>query len=67
MGPTLSAATLTGLLPRRGGPASRFDEAALCRLLREGIDPAHVLLPKTMPRYAIDDADCRALWTWLTR
>ncbi len=67
VGPALSAVTLTSLLPRRGGPASRFDEAALCRLLRDGVDPAQVLLAKTMPRYAIDDADCHALWTWLTR
>jgi hypothetical protein len=24
-----------------------------------------MLIPRQMPRYAIDDAQCKALWTWL--
>jgi hypothetical protein len=66
IGPLLSAATLAEPLPRRGGPPSRYDAASLCRLLRTGIDPAHVIIPRTMPRYDIGEADCRLLWLHLT-
>jgi hypothetical protein len=64
--PVLSAATLGDAVRRRGGPPSRYDAAALCVLLRSGVDPAHVMIQRTMPRYDISDADCRALWRHLT-
>jgi len=63
--PLLTRDRLLGPVARRGGPPSRYDEAAFCRLLRTGIDPAIMLIPRQMPRYAIDDAQCKALWTWL--
>ncbi|MFM2347474.1 MAG: hypothetical protein RL654_2227 [Pseudomonadota bacterium] len=63
--PRLDAATLTRPLARRGGPPSVYDERAFCQLLRTGIDPAAVLLPREMPRYRIDDHDCAALWRHL--
>ncbi len=66
IGPSLTAATLTDLVRRRGGPPSRYDAASLCRLLRSGVDPAHVIILRTMPRYEITDADCRTLWSHLT-
>lgn len=65
--PVLTAHHLRTPQPRRGGPPSRYDAAAFCALLRSGVDPAKVLLPRQMPRYAIDDADCRALWTHLVQ
>jgi hypothetical protein len=65
-GPALSAAALLQPQTRRGGPPSRYDAQALCRLLREGQDPAGVLLSAAMPRYTLSDAQCRALWTLLT-
>ncbi|MBK9136806.1 MAG: hypothetical protein IPM15_21265 [Betaproteobacteria bacterium] len=65
IGPRLDERTLAQPLPRRGGPPSRYDAAALCRLLREGIDPAAVLLPRAMPRYQIDARACDALWAHL--
>ncbi len=65
-GPLLTKQGLTGLVARRGGPPSRYDEAALCRLLRQGVDPAWVMVPRSMPRYELSDADCQALWTHLT-
>lgn len=65
--PALSAATLTDAMRRRGGPPSRYDAAVLCTLLRRGVDPAHVMIERTMPRYEISDADCRSLWMHLTR
>jgi hypothetical protein len=64
--PALSAATLGEAVRRRGGPPSRYDAAALCVLLRSGVDPAYVMIQRTMPRYDISDADCRALWQHLT-
>jgi len=67
IGPVLDNGDLTRLLARRGGPPSRFDEAAFCRLLRTGEDPAGVLLPKVMPRYELDDAQCGQLWRFLAR
>jgi len=65
--PTLSAATLAQAMRRRGGPPSRYDAVALCRLLRSGVDPAHVLIERTMPRYDISDTDCRSLWQHLSQ
>lgn len=62
----LDAEGLTGLRSRRYGPPSRFDAASLCRLLRSGVDPAHVMLPQTMPRYAVSDRQCAALWAFLS-
>ena len=64
-GPTLDHETLGQLRTRRGGPPSRYDAAALCTLLRTGVDPAQVMIPQTMPHYDIADADCAALWAYL--
>jgi cytochrome c553 len=64
-GPGLTAASLTQLQARRGGPPSRFDMTSFCKLLRTGIDPAWVTLTKTMPRYAVSDAECAELWAYL--
>lgn len=65
-GPRLNASHLLRDLPRRGGPPSRYDAASLCRALREGVDPAGVLLADAMPRYQLDELACRQLWTLLT-
>lgn len=65
-GPPLDSQHLRAALSRRGGPPVAYDLAAFCRTLREGIDPAHVMLPRTMPRFDIDDTRCEALWTHLT-
>jgi hypothetical protein len=64
-GPVLSAKLLVEPAARRGGPPSRYDEAALCRLLRSGVDPAYIIIPRAMPRYELSDTDCRALWLYL--
>lgn len=66
IGPALTAATLGKPTHRRGGPPSRYDAASLCRLLRTGVDPAHVMILRTMPRYEISDNDCQSLWLRLT-
>ncbi len=63
--PALTERTLAHAQPRRGGPPSRYDARALCRLLREGLDPALVLVPRAMPRYEIDERACSALWAHL--
>jgi len=64
-GPLLTPQSLTGAVARRGGPPSRYDAAAFCRLLRQGVDPAWVVVPRSMPRYVLTDADCHALWAHL--
>jgi hypothetical protein len=51
---------------RRGGPPSRYDAKSFCKLLRDGIDPAYVMIPQTMPRYTMTDRDCEALWAFLS-
>ena len=66
-GPELTREHLVNAHSRRGGPASVYDEAALCRLLRNGVDPAYVVVAIGMPRYELTDADCRALWIYLSR
>jgi cytochrome c553 len=63
--PALNAAALTQLHSRRGGPPSRYDQSSLCKLLREGVDPAWVQIPRAMPRYNLSDKDCAALWRYL--
>jgi hypothetical protein len=65
--PRLDRAQLTQAQTRRGGPATRYDEAAFCRLLRLGIDPAQVLLRKAMPQYTLTAEDCSALWLHLSQ
>jgi len=64
-GPALSPRFLREARSRRGGPASRFDAASLCQLLRTGVDPAYILIPRSMPMYEISDRDCRALWEYM--
>ena len=66
LGPALNSLSLTGAVPRRGGPASTYDQAAFCRVLRTGIDPSFILLRKEMPRYEISDGQCTNLWRFLT-
>jgi hypothetical protein len=63
--PPLTHDSLLGATRRRGGPISHYDPTAFCRALRDGIDPAGVLLRKSMPRYRIADADCMALWRFV--
>lgn len=65
LAPVLSAALLRRSQARRGGPPSHYDAASLCRLLRTGVDPAWVMLPRGMPRYQISTSDCQALWAHL--
>ena len=65
-GPRLDA-SLAQTLPRRGGPPSAYGPAALCTLLRSGVDPAGILLRRAMPTYDIDEAKCHALWQVLSQ
>lgn len=60
----LDRATLSTPRTPRGGAPVFYDEASFCRLLREGIDPASVLLNRLMPRFTISDADCAALFAY---
>lgn len=66
IGPALSVDTLTREVARRGGPPSRFDEGSFCRLLTAGVDPAHIVVPRSMPRYDMSEAQCQDLWQYLT-
>jgi hypothetical protein len=66
LGPRLNRDTLLDLQKRRGAPPSAYDERAFCRTLRTGVDPAYVVIAPQMPRYQIDDEQCRSLWLYLT-
>lgn len=50
---------------RRGGPASVYTDRTLCAVLNTGVDPAHVMIPTTMPRYALTPEQCADLWAYL--
>lgn len=63
--PALTPAWLTTPRERRGGPPTRYDAAAFCRLLQTGRDPANLVVNVQMPRYTLSDADCGALWRHL--
>ncbi|MFC3695173.1 hypothetical protein [Chenggangzhangella methanolivorans] len=52
--------------PRGGAPVS-YDEASFCRLMREGVDPASVMVSRLMPRFDVSDADCAALFAYVSR
>lgn len=64
--PALGRGALLGTHRRRNGPPSSFTRDGFCRLLRTGIDPADVLVSRTMPRYPLSDLECDALWRYLT-
>jgi hypothetical protein len=65
-GPSLHAEHLTQMVARRGGPPSKYDADTLCILLRRGLDPAMIQLPRTMPLYEASPEQCQALWSYLT-
>lgn len=62
----LSAAWLKEARLRHGGPESAYDAQSLCQVLRNGTDPAKVMVSTVMPRYDATDAQCTALWAYLT-
>jgi hypothetical protein len=51
---------------RRGGPPIRYNQVVFCRVLKDGVDPAGVLLYKSMPHYELSDTECAALWRFFT-
>ena len=63
--PLLTPTSLTTATSRRGGPPSAYTRESLCRLLRTGVDPAFIVVPRSMPRYDLSDADCAALWAYV--
>ncbi|MEJ8856024.1 hypothetical protein WKW79_15700 [Variovorax robiniae] len=63
--PLLTSKYLNELRSRRGGPGSRYDPASFCRLLREGLDPAGVMINTAMPRYSLSPQGCEDLWAYL--
>ena len=62
----ISRALLLEARQRRGGPPTRYDQPAFCKLLRTGIDPGYVLIAREMPIYDVDEAQCAGLWRYLT-
>ncbi len=64
--PLLDRNWLQQVRMRRGGPAYAYDMPSFCHTLRTGIDPSHVVLGRAMPRFAINDRQCRELWNYLT-
>lgn len=63
--PPLSGAHLLHEKSRRGGPPSKYDLPGFCKLLREGIDPAFVVIDNAMPRYKLSLVDCESLWLYV--
>lgn len=66
----LSRPRSTNVPPIAGQPPQRvvrppYDERSFARALREGVDPGGRLLSPLMPRYALGDADIRALYQYL--
>ena len=64
-GPALNHAAMTELRNRRGGPPSSFSLASFCQLLRNGVDPAYIIITRRMPRYTLSDDQCRGLWRYI--
>jgi len=66
LAPRLTHDLLLAPHARRGGPPSIYDRNRFCTLLREGRDPALVIISEEMPRYRLDDTNCWALWKFIT-
>jgi protein SCO1 len=64
--PHLDRSLLLEERQRRGGPPSRYDAAAFCKLLRTGADPSFIVIAREMPVYELDDVRCNSLWIFLT-
>ena len=64
--PPLNRSSLLDPHARRGGPGFSYDKTNFCKTVRTGIDPQYVVLSRTMPRFEISEAQCSALWTYLT-
>jgi hypothetical protein len=64
--PSLDAAELLQVRVRRGGPAFAYTQDSFCKTISTGIDPEYVVLNRTMPRFDVDQAQCQALWAYLT-
>jgi hypothetical protein len=64
--PPLTRGYLLDARSRRGGPPSRYDPVAFCRAVKDGIDPASVVLRKSMPHFELSSAECTALWRFVT-
>jgi hypothetical protein len=65
--PPLDQRQLREVRARRGGPPFAYEQSSFCRTLRTGVDPTHIVLPRAMPRFDADDAQCSALWDYLTQ
>ena len=65
--PQLSQGRLLDIRSRRGGPPFAYDKESFCHTIRTGIDPQYITLGRAMPRFEITQAQCDALWTYLTR
>lgn len=64
--PALGCTTLSRLRARRGEPPFAYDRNGFCRAVRTGINPNEVVLQRTMPRFELEQAQCDALWAYLT-
>ena len=64
--PLLNRSSLLDPRSRRGGPGFSYDKTNFCKTVRTGIDPQYVVLRRAMPRFEISEAQCSALWTYLT-
>jgi cytochrome c553 len=64
--PPLGCTTLARIRERRGEPPFAYDRDSFCRTLRTGINPNEVVLQRTMPRFALEQGQCDALWAYLT-
>lgn len=64
--PPLTPRYLLSYADRRGGPPSRYNSVVFCRVLEDGIDPAGIVLKKSMPHYTLSDTECAALWRFFT-
>ncbi|MDN4055775.1 hypothetical protein QPK32_22160 [Massilia sp. YIM B02763] len=64
--PALGCTVLLRIRERRGEPPFAYDPDKFCRTLRTGINPNDVVLQRTMPRFDIEQAQCDALWAYLT-
>lgn len=62
---SLNETSLTEMRVRRNGPPSAYDRVSFCKVLTSGVDPAFILVDRTMPRFKFSSTECDDLWAFI--
>jgi hypothetical protein len=64
--PPLGCTLLSRRHDKQGEPPLLYERESFCRTVRTGSNPNYVMLGREMPRFDLSQAQCDALWIYLT-